>query len=129
MELKYVDPYVMTAEQFDKLCEGGVPGGWQPSDIAQKLLSKAWLAFETGGGMFAVEKKGTRLYVTALAIDRFGWRLRAFRDIMDRLATDLMCDTVETMCFDERLAHAMMRIRAKPEAWKMVWQVEGTSNG
>jgi hypothetical protein len=125
MQLLWVDPALLTAEQFDDLCHGCAAGGYEELDVARALLSRRWLAFETDGGILAVERIGRRLYVRALKIDRFGWRMRAFRDIMDRLACDMSCDTVETTCFDERLARAMVRIRARAEAWVMVWEVEG----
>jgi len=125
MKLCWLNPTQLDEADFALLCKGGVPGGWKPLQVAEKLLSGAWLAFRCDGGAFAVEKAGDRLYVTCLCIERFGWRLRAFRDVMDRLAADLGCNTVETTVFDERLAQAMVRIRARPESWNMVWQVEG----
>jgi len=129
MKLVYVSAEQMTPAQFGVLTAGGVPGGYSAHDIALRLAARVWTAFEFDGGMLAVEKIGSRLYVRALSAEGFGWRLRAFRDVMDRLATDLMCDTVETTCFNERLARAMVRIKARAESWTMVWQVEGRSSG
>jgi hypothetical protein len=67
--------------------------------------------------------------VEALNLHNFGWFMRSFRDVMDRLATDLMCYTVETLCFEERLAEAMLRIKAQKAGWLMRWQVEGLADG
>jgi 23S rRNA C2498 (ribose-2'-O)-methylase RlmM len=129
MQLVWLNPLLLSDEHWQALCAGGEPGGWTPAEIAEQLLSKRWMAFACDGGAFAVETVGTRLYVRVLAIDGFGWRMRSFRDVMDRLASDMGCDTVETTVFSERLMQAMVRIRAKPEAWNMVWQVEGTGDG
>lgn len=129
MRLTWVDPLTLSNWQWSKLLEGGKPGGWTGEEIAAKLLSRQWAAFETDGGMLAVSKAGTRLTVTMLAIDKFGWRMREFRNVMVRLASDLGCDTVETTVFSERLMQAMVRIKAQPESWNVVWQVEGTSRG
>lgn len=123
--MRWIDPQQMTEGEFTSLCSGGEPGGWTAVDIAEKLLAGSWLAFAVPNGVFAVEKLGTRLHVRALAIKSFGWSMRRFRDDMDRLAGDMACDTVETVCFNERLARAMVKIRARPESWSMVWQVEG----
>jgi hypothetical protein len=124
----------ITEEQWEALRLSGARAPepsqrWSSLEIAKALISGRWLAFSVPGGIIAVEKIGTRLYVRALNITGFGFRMRKFRDDMDRLATDMMCDTVETICFDERLARATMKIRASVEAWTMVWQVEGRADG
>lgn len=130
--ITYVPPLFITTAQWGLLAislsrNPNPTPGWGEEMAAKKLLSGEWLLFTCPGGLFAVEKVGRRLYVQALNITKFGWRMRSFRNWMDRLATDMECDTVETTCFDERLAKAMVRIRAKPESWQMVWQVEGRS--
>lgn len=128
--LTFLPPQSLTMEQWQMIEESisrppVKAERWTPLEAAEALLSGRWLAFSCPGGIVVVEKQARNLLVHALNIRRFGWRLRAFRNAMDRLASSLMCDTVETTCFDERLARAMQRIHAKPVSWQMQWQVEG----
>lgn len=132
--LVWIDPKLMNMGELRALAVSGRRAPveeqrWSDKDIAERVLSGCWMVFRCPGGLFAVEKIGSRLYVQALNIKRFGWRMRSFRNWLDRLATDLMCDTVQTVCFDERLARAMVKIEAKAEAWQMVWQVKGRQHG
>lgn len=123
MKLTFVHPQQISVEQFRLLCIGCLPAGIPPIEVASQLLASKWLAFEVDGGMLAVAKRGGTMLVESLAIERFGWRLRALYPLLIRVAADLGCHTVETTCFDERLARAMVRIKAKPAAWVMEWQV------
>lgn len=125
----YIEPERLTGDQWKMLVAGTTPGGWSELELAEKLLGRKWRAFSWKEGMFAISVKGKLMTVEALAIPNFGAKMRSFRDVMDRLASDYGCDTVETMCFDERLAQAMVHIRAKPVAWLVQWQVEGTGDG
>ncbi len=111
--------------EFAMLCASGQVGGWTALDVAEKVLSKRWAVYGYGGGVVAVSSSPPLLMVEALSIPNFGAKMRGFRDVMDRLAAHYKCDTVETMCFDSRLARAMVHIRAEPVAWLMRWKVEG----
>lgn len=123
--LTWLDPQALSDEQWQMLCAAGEPAGWSQAEIAEKLLSRAWLAFATAGGVLAVERRGRTLRVVLLANDAFGLRIKALKAACNRLAADWQCDTVETDVFSERLMRAMMHHGAKPECWTMAWQVEG----
>lgn len=117
--------------QFVLLCESGERGGMGSVEVSEHLLSGRWKCFSVGKdrGLVAVSVRGVgkqrKMIVEAFWARNFGWFMRAFRDVMDDLATAWDCHTVETMCFDSRLAAAMVKIEAKPTAWQMEWQVRG----
>lgn len=117
----------LSQEQFDELCISGLQGGLLPVEVADNVLSRRWMCFaiEPERGVLAVSKADDVLTVEAIYAHRWGWFAREFRNVMDRLATDLACNTVESWVFDERLAKAMVRIEAEPVAWQMRWQVRG----
>jgi hypothetical protein len=127
--LRWLPPQQLSDSEFNSLVRGAAPGGWTELDVAEKLLSGNWQAYGWDGGTLAVCKQGNRMLVTSFTASRFHGYLQAMRDVVDRLATDFMCDTVETTVFDERMAKAMMRMRGQVESWTLTWQVEGMSNG
>lgn len=131
--LVYLPPGMLTVADVLGLAESGSVGGWSVSDISRAIISGRWKVFRVPTGVIAVSVGGVgkarKLTIEALNIDGFGWMMRGLRDAMDRLATDWGCHTVETICFDKRLAAAMVKIRAKPVGWLMEWQVEGLSDG
>lgn len=127
--LIYVPPHDLTVEQIDQLEESWKVGGGTRLELVKNILRGDWKVFAVKGGILAVSKAGDKLTVEALNVQNFGWFMRQFRDAMDRLATDWKCNTVETFCFDQRLAAAMLRIRGKHVATLVQWDVEGMSNG
>jgi hypothetical protein len=125
VKLEWLDPLSLSAEHFVLLCKGCAPAGIEPLAVSRFLLSGEWLAFSCPGGVLAVSRQGRRMYLSSVCIEKFGWRVRKLRESLLRLAADLACDTVETTCYDARLARAMVRVQARPESINMIWQVKG----
>ncbi len=133
----YIQPGEMTARQLALLDESRqVPAPvnqFTLQEMLDRLEARRWHAFACKQGLFVVEvlegNGQRRMVVVALALPGFGWFMRRFRDEMDRLAAAWMCDTVETLCFDKRIADATLKIEGQVEAYSIVWQVKGTSDG
>ena len=123
--LEYVSPSTLTDQQLDLLTESWCVGGGTELEVAEHVVSGRWHVFAVKNGILAVSVRGQVMTVEALNVSNFGWFMRQFRDVMDRLASYYGCNTVETMCFDERLAAAMLRIKGKHAATLVRWDVEG----
>lgn len=95
-----------------------------PQDVAEHLLSGAWQAYSYGQIMVAVEKQEQRLCVRSLAGAEYVAVARGLAAALDRLAAEWSCDIVETTCFDQRMAKAMLRLGAQVESWTLVRRVE-----
>lgn len=129
MKLLWRDPETLAADEFDLLCAGAAPGDWQPLDVARELLSGRWLPFALPDGMLAVEVVGERLCIRSLSVSNYIGKARWLAGVMQRLAADLHCNTIETTTFDQRMTAAMVRLGARPESCTLVLKVKGTADG
>lgn len=127
--LRYVPPLELTAEQMRKLSESWSKGGGASVEAAENVLSGRWKVFALKHGVIAVSRSGTTMTIEAVHAERFGWFVRQLRDVLVKLATEWGCNTVETYCFDERLASAMLHVDGKHVAWLVAWDIEELTHG
>lgn len=129
MQLEYVPPAGLTPEQLSWLNISAVRGGWTVVDLAEAIGSGRWQVFSFPRGLLAISTSAGVMTIEATYGEAFGPLIRSLKRDLLRLASHYKCYKIETLCFDERVAQAMLRIKGRATAWQISWDVEGTDHG
>jgi hypothetical protein len=103
---------------------------WEPADeFMRKLHAGEAKAFRFPGGLLILEShkhpETTRLLITAFAGNAAIWKRCGLARELRLIAAEWKCDTIETTCFDARLAAAIVKIGGKVESVTVTLSVEG----
>lgn len=133
--LEYVQPGEHTADDFNWLEMAGNAG--PEFQKLPALQVEHWLRqkemqlfrFKPGPGVVLTEVRRSasgvkRLGIVRAAGEGVGWTFAKVAELLQHTAKEYGCEAVETMVYSPRLAKAMQRIGAKPEAVNMVLEVK-----
>lgn len=71
------------------------------------------------------EDGSRRLSIIAFAGWQGSLKLAELAADLRHMGAEWKCDTIETLCYDHRLARAIVRIGGQVESWNLVLDVEG----
>lgn len=95
---------------------------------AEDLTRAIWLGtmrlFEWDGGCVLVGQSQNRLVVHAFGCDKLVGIPAPLTADLKKLAADWQCDTIETTCFDTRLASVIQRLGGRVESQTLTLAVE-----
>jgi hypothetical protein len=116
--IEYVPQRALTKDQADAIMRGfdAVPADMRPTRalVAARIRSGEWKVFSCPTGVVVVGivdyQTIRRLQLVTTCIEKGSMAVTARGLIKDlqRLAADWRCDAVETLCFNPRLAQAIM---------------------
>jgi hypothetical protein len=128
-----LDPQLFASGQYDDLLQAtqSSAAGFHAISVRElkdSLLLGESVAYWLEPGLMLVERHSIsnqhRLRIVGIFVPRFGFRIRKITEGLRALATEWACDTVETTCFDLRLAKAILKVGGKVESVTVTLAVE-----
>jgi hypothetical protein len=92
--------------------------------IIEALTRGTMRLFDWPNGLVLVSKRGQRLVLEGLWATRLLKDAITLADDLKRLAADWQCDTIETTCFDKRLARVIEKLGGRVESRTLTLAVE-----
>lgn len=132
--LAWVDPFQINGEDLEWLQKADEAGPLFHAIPAQRLFEELYqhkmhlFRFVPGPGVLLVEQITSASGVRRLNLVRaggrgVGWTFRQLAEALQHLARDWGCAEVQSMVYSRKLAEAMRRVGARPEAVCMVMEV------
>jgi hypothetical protein len=132
--LVFVPPWRVTSEQIGLLAKSllRAPSFERPS--GEKLIGMLHTGeahmYEFPQGLLILQRlhgadHTDRVSILAFAGRATAWKMRELAQDLKKIAAEWGCDTIETLCYDTRLASAIQRVGGKLESVSLTLAVEG----
>jgi hypothetical protein len=94
-----------------------------PEEIVDGLRSGSSRLFEWSNGLLVVREERGRLHLDAI-YTRFFQPKAKLVDAIRALAAHYRCDTIQTTCFDKRMADVIVGLGGQVESWTLTMPLE-----